>query len=412
MSTVIIGGGAIGLCIAVELSRRGRDVIVLDSSTDDDGATALSCGWLTMAHSRPLANPGNLRRSLGWLARRNGPLSIRPRPDPALLRWLLAFAWNSRPGADERGLWAMATLSRDALAAFDDLAAAGLALEYETAGALLAYATGKGLEEEVQSLEPAAALGLTDMTVLDGDAARALEPALSDEIEGAIELGQGRVTRPESLLSALRAALEREGVSITRGVLAHGFERRGQRVSAVHTDAGSIAADEVVIAAGVGSPSLAARLRVRVPVQAGRGYAIDLPTPAGSPSHLVELGEASMVVVPFDDGLRLCGTMEIARPDDPLDEGRGRAMIGAVDGYFAGLEVPSGLPIRVASRPMSPDDLPFIGPLPGVANVSIATGHGMLGVTLVAITARVVADQLEGRAQIDARPFAPDRFRW
>ena len=412
MNTVVIGGGVIGLCIAGELRRRGREVIVLDASTDDDGPSAMNCGWLTMAHSRPLANPATLRRAIGWLARRSGPLSIRAHPDPELLRWMLRFAWSSRPGIDERGLQAMATLSRDALGAWDDLARSGIAITYETAGTLLAYATSEGLEEEVASLEPAASLGLTGITVLGGDEARALEPALSRDIAGVVQLGSGRVTRPETLLKTLRAALEREGVAITRGTRVRGLEQEGQRITAVQTDAGPVAAADVVIAAGVGSSALAAQLGVRVPVQAGRGYTIDLPTPSGSPSHLVDLGEASMVVVPFNDGMRLCGTMEIAHPDDPLDEKRGPAMLAAAGRYFADLELPSDPTVRVASRPMSPDDLPFIGPLPGIANASIATGHGMLGVTLAAVTARLLADQLEGRTQIDARPFAPGRFRW
>ena len=69
-------------------------------------------------------------------------------------------------------------------------------------------------------------------------------------------------------------------------------------------------------------------------------------------------------------------------------------------------------PAIVASRPMSPDDLPIIGPLPGHERIVVATGHGMLGLTVGPITARMIADHLEGRSDIDPEPFSPARFRW
>jgi D-amino-acid dehydrogenase len=169
----------------------------------------------------------------------------------------------------------------------------------------------------------------------------------------------------------------------------------------------------VVIAAGAWSAPLARGLGARLPVTSGRGYAIDLDPAPGHPGRVVQLIEASMAIAPLGDRLRLCGTMELARPAAAIDRRRIELMLRSPGRYFDGWAPPEDPPRVVAApRPMTPDGLPIIGVLERAPEVIVATGHGMLGMTLGAVTGELVAElAAEGRDRIPPA-FRPSRFRW
>ena len=120
-----------------------------------------------------------------------------------------------------------------------------------------------------------------------------------------------------------------------------------------------------------------------------------------------------MAIAPLGDRLRLCGTMEIAGPTAAIDQRRVELMLRAPGRYFEGWQVPATPPrVMAAPRPMTPDGLPIIGPLKGAPDVVVATGHGMLGMTLGAVTGELVAELVaDGRDSIPMA-FRPSRFRW
>jgi D-amino-acid dehydrogenase len=171
--------------------------------------------------------------------------------------------------------------------------------------------------------------------------------------------------------------------------------------------------DRVVLAAGAWSGALARRLGVRLPVTSGRGYAIDLPPAPGHPTRVLQLLETSMAIAPLGDRLRLCGTMELARPTAALDEGRIALMLRSPGRYFSGWSTDvTPLTVVAAPRPMTPDGLPVIGALAAAPDIIVATGHGMLGMTLAAVTGELVAGLIvDGRDEAPSA-FRPSRFRW
>ena len=120
-----------------------------------------------------------------------------------------------------------------------------------------------------------------------------------------------------------------------------------------------------------------------------------------------------MAMAPLGDRFRVCGTMELASPTAAIDSGRVQLMLRSPGRYFDGWQAPADPPrVMAAPRPMTPDGLPIIGPLEPSPEVVVATGHGMLGMTLGATTGELVADLVtDGRAEIPAA-FLPSRFRW
>jgi D-amino-acid dehydrogenase len=178
-----------------------------------------------------------------------------------------------------------------------------------------------------------------------------------------------------------------------------------------------IGADALVIAGGVASSAFGRDLGVRLPMQPGRGYSVTVADPPQRPALPALLSEARVAVTPFDEGVRLGGTMEIASVDRPIDHRRVRGITRAVERYLPAFRADdlAGLPVWSGARPVSPDGMPYLGRIRRLDGVVVATGHGMMGFSLGPVTGAMVADMLMGPAD-DARvPGAlplldPERF--
>jgi D-amino-acid dehydrogenase len=180
----------------------------------------------------------------------------------------------------------------------------------------------------------------------------------------------------------------------------------------VLTDTGEIEADRVVVAAGATAPAGRERPGVRVPLVGARGYSVTVAGGAVRPMHALYLAEAKVGVSSYRDDVRVAGVFELGRRDDTPDARRVDAMLESCEPYFAAWR-PSqeqGESPWAGLRPMTSDGLPLIGRAPAAAGVFLATGHGMLGVTLAPATAALLAPLvLDGVEAPELEPFRPSR---
>jgi D-amino-acid dehydrogenase len=190
-----------------------------------------------------------------------------------------------------------------------------------------------------------------------------------------------------------------------------GFVTAGRRIRGVETTRGDFEADEVVLATGAWSPGLLAALRLRLPIQAAKGYSVTCRRPAGAPRRPLLLGEARVAVTPMGETLRLAGTLELAGLDLSIDRRRVEAVRQSAGRYLALGEEPIVTEVWRGLRPCTPDGLPALGRPRRLDNLIVATGHAMLGVSLGPITGRLVAQLACGQAPaLDLTPLDPDRF--
>ena len=386
---IVVGGGVIGCSAALELARRGLDVLVLERAELAAGASGRNQGLL-------LPNADPVYRDLFWenveayrrLAGEGVPFGLRP-------TGLLLLAGDD------------ATL-RSAKEQADGLTRAGFAVE---------------------ALDPA---GLTEA-----------EPCLAPDLAGGFRHGDALALDPAATTLALAEAARRAGATV-RG---HAGVRRllgdGERVTGVLVDDGPLAAGAVLLAAGPWSRALAASAGLDLPVGGARGWLLQTAPLPWTVGHVFE--ETSW---PGPEGIGVqarpptVGTLAEAGSAGPPAEGTaftlqqgpgGHAVVGA--SLLASLredpeqpETVHGLARRAlrfvprlaeapvvaswsAVRPVSPDGYPLVGPWPGVAGLWVSGGHGAEGVQLAPASARMLAAQLvEGRAAPDAAPFDPARF--
>ena len=179
------------------------------------------------------------------------------------------------------------------------------------------------------------------------------------------------------------------------------------------TDRGMHDLDQVVIAAGAWSGRLTAKLGQPVPLDTERGYHVNLPWDGANPvlGRPTVVGGPQFVLCPMADGLRVTGGVEFAGIEAAPDFRRIRRMVGLARKVLPGL--PEGIEREwMGYRPSLPDSKPVIGRSTRHGNVWFAFGHGHLGLTLSAITGRMIADAIAGRPEaIPLAPFRANRFR-
>jgi D-amino-acid dehydrogenase len=417
--TVVVGGGVIGLLTAHELSRRGERVTLLERGELGGACSAANLGWICPVHSDPLPAPGLAAASIRWMLRGDSPLYIHPPALPRLAGWLWRFWCHCNRSDYERGLEALAGLNRTTLARYDALSRDGIRFEIHRSRLLLVALTQTKIEEALVEFGVMARWGHPPPERLSAARARDLEPGLSPAIAGALLYEEERHVRPDTLCAGLAAELPRRGVEVRSGVEVVGAERRGRRVAAVLTRGGDPAAvparleaDQFLIASGAWSGSLARRFGFHLPVQAGKGYSITLCRPGCRVGRPLYFGDHNAGGTPFDGALRLGGTMELSGLNQRLDRRRVAAVRRAAAQYLPGVFAVEAGEEWVGMRPITPDGLPAIGRAPGLDNVFVAAGHGMLGMTLAPATAAAIAALMTGgNAGDDLRPFDPGRFR-
>jgi D-amino-acid dehydrogenase len=417
---VILGGGVIGLACALALLRSGRGVTILEKATVGSGSSRGNCGTITPS-VLPLNAPGTVSQALRSMFQRDAPFHVRPTLDATRLLWLLRFAGRCNARDFEATARYKAALLLASRAQLESLVRdEGLDCDFSSSGTLYVWRDAQSLAKAEADAALLRSLGVP-IEVLDGTATRDKEPTLKSGLAGSHWHPGDACLRPDRYCAELARVVRAAGGLIEEGVAVTRLEHDGDRVSCVRgrgvrnggvPDERSWAAREVLVATGAWSALLAKQLRVPVPVQPGKGYSITYARPQRAPAIPMILKERSVCVTAWPDGYRLGSTMEFAGYDSSLTRVRLDALARGAAEY---LDEPVGPRVEeewCGFRPMSVDDLPIIGRAPGCRNLSLATGHGMLGVSLSAITGQVVADLLNGRAPgLDIAPMSPGRFR-
>jgi D-amino-acid dehydrogenase len=411
----VVGAGVVGLACAQELRRRGADVVVIDRGTVGGGVSRGNTGWVSPSFTYPLPAPGMVREGLRQLVTGGEAFVLRPGLDPSFVRWLWSFRRSCSPARFDAGVRALLALNRRTLELFDAYRDAGVAFEMHTAGLVVAARTAGGLDLYRRIFLRLRELGYEGGAIdeLDAESLAALEPALDGtQVVAGLHARVDRFVRPEELTAGLAERLRADGVEIREGSELGSLERRDGGWALATTRGDPLAADRVVIAAGLPTVPLLRRLGVRVPLLGARGYSVTLAGRGTPPRHALYLAEAKLGLSPFDGGVRIAGVFELGARNADVDPGVGERLRAAARPYLAGWQPDSDAPVEAWAglRPATPDGLPLIGALPGLDGIYLATGHGMLGVTLAPATAALVAPLvLEGRSAPELAPFDPAR---
>ncbi|MBX3095761.1 MAG: FAD-dependent oxidoreductase [Fimbriimonadaceae bacterium] len=405
---VVIGAGIVGLFVARELLADGWEVTVVEGD-QHSGTSAGNAGMIVPSHFVPLASPGMLRAGFRMMGRKGAPLRLKWDGSSNSTRWILGYLAHANRRHVAASADPLLALSLDAKRRYESWARERGDIDLGDQGLLMVSRTEQSHSEEADVAREGERLGL-DVAVLDGDAARGIEPTLGENVVGAVHFRDDACLTPTQVLAALRMEL---GPHITFAK-AMGWVKTHGSVSALRTDQGEVSADKFVVAMGASSVPLLREAGCPLTLLPGRGYGITLdPDPSAMPRVPALLIDDRVSVTPMIDGLRVTGGMEIGVWDEPIDQARLESLRRGLAAHYPELtELPWDRErVWRGWRPLSPDGLPYIGEaLPG-SNVYVATGHGMMGVSLAPATGAMIAAMIEGREpSVDPKPFHPRRM--
>ncbi len=406
----ILGAGVIGLCTALYCARRGMKVTIIDQKPHQrDGCSFGNAGMIVPSHFIPLAAPGMVKLGLKWMWNPESPFYIKPRLNLDLITWGLEFwkaATKDRVDAAAPVLRDLSLLSRQC---YEEI---GLDFGLVKRGLLMLCKKQQTLDEEAHMAAMANQLGIP-AEVLDAKATAALDPAVTMDVCGSVFFPKDCHLAPGRFIAAVEAELLKLGVEMLWETEVRGFEVEGGALKAVRTSKGQVESLEVVLCSGVWSAEMAKELDLKLPMQAGKGYSLTLSNPKQLPELCSICTEARLAVTPMDGSLRVGGTMEMAGTDESITPRRVRGITRAFPDFFPAFSENDFAEVKPWSglRPVSPDGMPYIGRTQRWKNLTVATGHAMMGLSLAPATGKIVADVLSGeKSPVALDLISPDRF--
>lgn len=406
----VIGAGVVGVSTALYLQRDGRQVTLIDPRGPGEGTSRGNAAVIAGESCVPVATPGIVWRVPGMLMDPLGPLAIRWGYLPKLAPWLWEFVKASAPRRVEEISIALRSVLIDSTEAFMPLLKeAGEPDMIRRTGWLGVYESEAKWQGAQSDLELQRRRGV-EFTVLKPEEIRQFEPALAPIYRHAVFYPENAyVVNNFRLVQVLADSFLRNGGLHVREEV-HDFELGPNGPTHVLTNGGRHPCDAVVVAAGAWSRNLCRRLGHDPLLDTERGYHVMLPDPGVSPRLPIYSGDHSFAVTPLEHGLRFAGTVELGGLQAPPNYARADVLLTRGRRMFPGLKEEGGTR-WMGFRPSMPDSVPVISGSARHRNAFFGFGHGHIGLTLGAVTGRILADLVAGRDPgIDMRPFRIDRF--
>lgn len=408
---IIIGGGIIGLCCAYYLQKEGHNVSIIDQSNLESGASYVNAGFLPASHIIPLSAPGVMKQGLKWMLNKSSPLYIKPRLDMDFLKWTWAFNKSCTATHVKKSIPVIKDITLLSQELYSVLKQdEDFKFHYDNKGLLMLCQSDKMLEEEIEIAHIAKQNGL-EASEISIDDLKKLEPNVALDIKGATYYKCDRHMTPHEFMEEMKTYLKVHGVVFLANEKVNDINIEKGSIKSIITNKTSYQADEFVLAAGSWSPLLSKKLDLQLLLQAGKGYRIDSGQKVGItiPSILVE---AKVAITPMHGFTRFAGTMEIAGINHDINPLRVQTIANAVTNYYPNiiLSQQEKSQAEAGLRPVSPDGLPYIGRSKKCRNLTIATGHSMMGWAMGSATGKLVSEVISNqKPSLNLEFFSPDR---
>lgn len=417
MRVIVLGAGVIGVTSAYYLAKEGHEVTVIDRQQGPALETSFAnAGEISPGYASPWAAPGIPAKAVKWLFMKHAPLIIQARPDLAKIEWVARMLLNCTSaayGVNKSRMVRLAEYSRDCLIALRR--ESGIVYDERSMGTLQLFRTEKQVAAAEKDIKVLKADGVP-FEVLDAAACVAAEPGLAPnigKIAGGLRLPGDETGDCFKFTNALADMATSLGVTFVWNTEIKALEADGGKIAAVQTSAGRMEADSFVLAMGSYSPALARPFGMRLPVYPVKGYSITVPIvdEARAPVSTVMDETHKIAITRLGDRIRVGGMAEISGFNNHLHPRRQATLTHSVEDLFGGAGDQSKATFWSGLRPMTPDGTPLVG-RSTVPNLYLNTGHGTLGWTMAAGSARVIADMVSGRVpEIDSADLGYSRYQ-
>ncbi|MDT8418639.1 MAG: FAD-dependent oxidoreductase [Lutibacter sp.] len=407
-SVIIIGGGIIGLCSAYYLAKEGATVTIIDKSDMADGCSYGNAGMIVPSHIIPMAQPGVIHQGIKWMFNAKSPFYIKPALSIDLLAWLIQFYKNSNQEHVDKSMIPLRNLSFFSKELYRDFAQSANEFGYQEKGLLMLYNTDRMGEEEIKIGKVAEELGI-EVDFLNQQEVAKLENGLKVDALGAVHYKSDAHLSPNHFIAFLKAELNQMDVKLISNCSLIDFKISDRKISELFTSNGNFKADELVISAGSWSVEIAKKLGVKLHILPGKGYSFNVENLIVKPTIPAILCEGKVAVTPLGETVRFGGTLEITNNNDTqINIKRLQGIVEKVNQFYPDIKVnlPEKEKVWHGFRPCTPTGLPIIEKSKKIKNLTIATGHAMMGLSLAPASGKLVSELLMGKkTSVDITEF-------
>lgn len=407
---VVIGAGIVGVSTGIWLRRSGIDVTIIDRGAPGTGTSHGNGGVLAACAMVPVTGPGLIRKAPGMLIDNNFPLFMRWGYLPRLLPWLRKYLSHANDADTRRIALGLTEIVGDSVEQHQSLCNdLGLGDWVNESDYCFAYTDRAKFDAESYAWALRAEAGFTP-DLIEGPEVHEYESSLGPDIGCVARMkNHGYIRNPGGYVQALAKAFEGMGGTLMQAEVKE-FDLAGDTISGVQTTEGTVACSEVVLATGVWSKPMMAKLGLRVPLESERGYHIVFEDATGGPSRPFMIASGKFVATPMEQGLRCAGIVEFGGLDAEPSKAPLELLRRQARAAFPNLTAKSEIE-WLGHRPAPSDSLPLIGQV-GQTGVYTAFGHHHIGLTGGPKTGRLVAGLIAGeQVNTDLTPFQPKRFQ-
>ena len=409
----VIGGGIIGLASAWYLMDAGHEVTIIDKGDLSDGTSHGNAGMIVPSHFVPMAAPGVISQGIKWMFDSTSPFYIKPRMDLDLVRWLWKFYRSCNSAHVERSmpvLFRFNDWSKDLYRSFSQ--DERFSFCFEEKGLLMLYKTKYQELEEIGMVHKAKQLGIK-AEVLSLSELRLLEPNIDLDVRGGVYFEGDSHLYPNKFIEQLQKQLQLRGAKFITGTEVQNFKQDKGEISAlILSDQSHIKVDEVILSGGSWTSFLLKKIGIKILLQDGKGYSFTIKDAVLKPNITTILTESKVAVTPMGNDLRIGGTLELGGFSSNINKKRLDGIISSIPNYYPQLDIDmdSIESIWLGYRPCSPDGMPYIGRTESISNLIVATGHGMMGMSMGPATGKLVSEIVDGKeSSIDLSMFSIQR---
>ena len=373
---LIIGGGVIGSSIAYHLSKRKIEVVLLEKGDLASGASSACDGLIFLQSKKPGVH--------------------------------LQLALESKKRFDHLG----EELDFD--------------IEYKNHGGMVVIENEQELQAMKLFVEKQQKIGL-DVSLLDTDQARKMEPSLSKEVLGSTFSPLDGQVNPILLTFAFISAAKKLGTEVLTHIEITGIELKSGKVRSIITAKGEIETDIIINATGAYAASIGKLIDLDIPIKPRRGQI--LVTEAAPQILRRGLLSAGYIAAKFDPSLAETQGVGISMDQTSSGNlllGSTREFVGfdkrtTYEGINNILKNTSRIIPQLKNmhiirsfaglRPYTPDGLPILGKVQGIEGFIMAAGHEGDGMALSPITGELIAELIDtGETSISLDHFRLERF--
>ena len=408
-SVAVIGAGIQGICIGLNLIKKGFKVTIVDR--DEPGKNSASYG--NAGHFSPYASlsmnrPDVLIDVPSMLLSATGPLALRWNYVPKMIPWFFKFIKNCTKKKMMHTAKYMHQILDLALPAYDELfEEVDISGLVESRG-IIYFWTDKDLKSRELEINVRKELGV-EQKLLKPHEIHDLEPHIKQIYHGGVLYPSARHTRNPGkiLLKLFELFLKKDGKFIKENVETINFSPDNKPL--IKTNLNSYVFDKAVVACGAFSKKLTDQVDEKIPLDTERGYHVHFKGYDHLLSRPVIFLNRGFGITPMEQGLRVVGTVEFGGLDNPLNKKRVLNLVNNAKYLFP--ELDKNHDEWLGFRPTLPDFLPVMGPSKNHKNLFYSFGHHHLGWTLGAISGKILAGMIaEEKTNLDLSSYSSLRF--